>query len=326
MKKYFVATIAFVLCIGFAVAQKKRKPLEPLETGNERKLGVVYKEVGKRKLALDVYYPEETAKRPCPVIVYTHGGGWAAGSRFGVSKGLFSGVFKPLIKEGFCVVSVTYRLYSKGGTVRMRDCVIDSKDAVRYLVKNSTELEIDPEKIFVFGDSAGGQIAQMLLLTPAELLPGAAELATVDYGVQAGVSWYGPCDFEKLDLFNPDDRPDFPDRFGARIVGNENVTPEERVNLYREMSPVNYLKADSPPLLMIQGDKDTTIPVKHAYYMEERANELDAPVEIMIVHNSGHNWRKVDADIQPTRDEISEKTVSFFVNYLRGDSEALAED
>ena len=66
MKKYFVATIAFVLCIGFAVAQKKRKPLEPLETGNERKLGVVYKEVGKRKLALDVYYPEGNCKAPLP--------------------------------------------------------------------------------------------------------------------------------------------------------------------------------------------------------------------------------------------------------------------
>ena len=78
---------------------------------------------------------------------------------------------------------------------------------------------------------------------------------------------------------------------------------------------MTYLKADSPPLLMIQGDKDTTIPVKHAYYMKKKAEEVEAPVEIMIIKNSGHNWRKVDADIEPTADEIIERTVSFFADH-----------
>lgn len=314
MKTRLFILIALACCVSLAEAQTK-KARQPLDAGAERKLGVVYKTVDERKLEFDIYYPDHSGNSP--VIVYTHGGGWAAGSRFGVSNGLFAPLFKALIKEGFCVVSVDYRLCRKDGTTRMRDCVIDSKDAIRFLIKNSGALKIDSERVFVFGDSAGGHIAQMLLLTSPESLVGDSGLAKVDFKVLAGLSWYGPCDFQNQELFNHDDRPNFRDRFGLRIVGEGDVTPEEKLRLYREMSPVNYLKKESPPLLMIQGDKDTTIPVKHAYHMEKRAKELDAPVRILIVRNAGHNWRKVNADIKPSRAEILQATVSFFVNQLR---------
>jgi dipeptidyl aminopeptidase/acylaminoacyl peptidase len=131
----------------------------------------------------------------------------------------------------------------------------------------------------------------------------------------AGVSWYGPCDFEKTSLFNHDDRPNFKDRFGARII-NSNAKPENKLLLYREMSPINYLHKNSAPLLMIQGDKDTTIPVKHAYYMAEKANEVGADVTTLIIKNAGHNWRKVGADINPTRESIITTTVDYFVSHL----------
>ncbi|WP_435896175.1 alpha/beta hydrolase family protein [Oceaniferula spumae] len=317
----FSILLALIICLVPTTAQeqktkKPKKPRKALETGHETKLGVVYKTVGKRKLEFDMYYPAAEAGRPCPVIVYTHGGGWAAGSRFGAASGGFAPLFKILVNKGFCIVSVDYRLYSKQGTVRMRDCVIDSKDAIRYLVKNSKDLGIDPKQLFVFGDSAGGHIAQMLLLTPAKDLSGDKNLADVDYCVVAGLSWYGPCDFEKTELFNHNDRPDFRDRFGPRIT-DKGVTAEEKLRLYREMSPINYLKKDSPPLLMIQGDKDTTIPVKHAYYMEQKAKELGAPVQTLIVKNAGHNWRKVDAEISPTRTEIINASAKFFMEHLK---------
>jgi acetyl esterase/lipase len=316
MKTRFIIIIALILGLASVEAQRK-KPRTALETGNARKLGVVYKAVGKRELELDMYYPASGAKKPCPVIVYTHGGGWAAGSRFGAASGGFAPLFKVLMKEGFCIVSVDYRLARKGTRVRMRDCVIDSKDAIRYLVKNSDSLSIDPKQVFVFGDSAGGHIAQMLALTPPASLPGDADLASIDYQIVAGISWYGPCDFENTSLFNHDDRPNSRDRFGPRITGDTKVTPEEKLRLYREMSPVDYLKKDSPPLFMIQGDKDTTIPVKHAYEMHKRAQDLQAPVKILIVKNSGHNWRKVDADIEPSRNEIIEATAEFFGRHAK---------
>ena len=158
-------TIVLLISLSVCVQAQKKKPRAALETGYERSLGVVYKTVDDRDLEFDVYYPDSDSRKPSPVIVYTHGGGWAAGSRYGAAGRLFAPLFKELTERGFCVVSVDYRLYRKGGAIRMRDCVIDAKDAVRYLVSNSKEFNIDPDQVFVFGDSAGGHIAQMLLLT-----------------------------------------------------------------------------------------------------------------------------------------------------------------
>ena len=300
-----------------SIEELRKARIPYLETGGERKLDIIYKKIDQRDLLLDLYYPTSKSKEaPHPAIIYTHGGGWAAGSKQGITNGSFKDVFLKLVDHGFAVASVNFRLCRKDGAVTMRDCVIDSKDAVRYLSRNSDTLKLDPNRFFVMGDSAGGQIAQMLLLSSPETLPGDQDLAAVSFRMLAGVSWYGPCDFEKTDLFNHDDRADFRDRFGPRILGS-NSDPDSKRKLYREMSPVNYLSSDRPPLLMIQGDRDTTIPVKHAYYMKQKADAAKAPVEIMIIKNAGHNWRKVDADIDPSREAIVERTVQFFVDHLQ---------
>jgi len=287
-----------------------------LNTGGERKLNVLYKETKEENLYLDIYYPKnKKVGQKLPVVIYTHGGGWAAGSRHGAANASFKTVHTTLLEKGFCVVSVSYRLWKKNGTTTMRDCVIDSKDAMRYLSKHSKTLNVDPNRFYSFGDSAGGHISQMLLLSSPESLKGEKSLEKYTYKMVAGVSWYGPCDFEKTSLFNHDDRPNFKDRFGARII-NSNTNSKDKLSLYREMSPINYLHKNSAPLLMIQGDKDTTIPVKHAYYMAEKANEVEADVTTLIIKNAGHNWRKVDAVINPTRREIEKSTIDYLVSHL----------
>ncbi len=290
------------------------KDVQYLETGGGRKLEVVYKQISGRELKLDLYYPTAKRSANCPVVVFTHGGGWASGNRYKAASGSFADVFKALVKEGFAVAPVSYRLASADSKVTIRDCVIDCKDAIRYLANNSESLGIDPMRICVMGDSAGGHIAQMLLLASPEQLTGEPSLANVSYRMVAGVSWYGPCDFERMDLFNYDDRADFKDRFSTRILGDV-PEPRDKLARYREVSPINYLSSKSAPLLLIQGDKDTTIPVKHAYYMQLKAREIEAPVEIMIIKNSGHNWRKVDAEIDPTKETIIARTTQFFVEH-----------
>lgn len=294
--------------------RRKQRP-KYLKTDGEQRLEVTYKSIANRDLKLDLYYPAKGSAERVPVVVFTHGGGWAAGNRYKAASGSFAIVFQDLLNSGFAVAPVTYRLAKKGSDVTMRDCVIDCKDAIRYLAKNSKTLGIDPTRIGVMGDSAGGHIAQMLLLAQPEQLPGDSTLSETAYQMKAGVSWYGPCDFEDVELFNHDDRPDFKDRFAARILGSASE-PKDKLERYREVSPINYLGTNSPPLLMIQGDKDTTIPVKHAYRMKKKAESLKSPVEIMIIKNSGHNWRKVGEDIKPSRDEIIERTITFFQLHL----------
>ena len=323
LAQWFAVTLIVALATTGIVAQETAdqdnaaspsSQSEYLETGGDRKLELVFKNVSGRDLKLDLYYPTDKRPEKCPVIVFTHGGGWAAGSRYKAANAPFDVLFKRLVKEGFAVAPVSYRLAKNGSNVAIRDCVIDCKDAIRYLAKNSESLGIDPRRICVMGGSAGGHIAQMLLLASDAQLPGDEQLALTSYNMKAGVSWYGPCDFVKTDLFNHDDRPDFRDRFGPRVLGS-NTGPSDKLERYREVSPINYLSKNSPPLLMIQGDKDTTIPVKHAHYMKHKADAIGAPVEGMIIKNAGHNWRRVDADIDPSREEIIERTVQFFVDH-----------
>ncbi len=285
-----------------------------MDTLGKELMNVCYKKVDGKSLYLDFYLPDDSSKSDKPVVVFTHGGGWAAGNKDKAGFDSVAQVHQALLKEGFCVMSVGYRLVNKNGGSRMRDCVIDAKDAVRFISAYKEELGIDPSKIYTFGDSAGGQMAQMLLLSSPDSLKGDAELSKFSFKTVAGVSWYGPCDFQDVSLFNHDDREGFRDRFGARIMG-ETAKLEDKERLYKEMSPVSYLTKDSSPLLMIQGDKDTTIPVKQAYRMQEELKTVSAPVEIVIVKNAGHNWRSVDAPIEPTRDEVIQKTIHFFLKY-----------
>ena len=219
--------------------------------------------------------------------------------------------------QGFCVASVDYRLCTKEGNITVHDCVTDAKDALRFLAKNAAQFSLDAERVFTWGDSAGGHLAQMLLLSPPESFPGDPTLADAKYHLIAGVSWYGPCDFEKIELFTPPDGNAVRDRFGARII-KPGVDDKTKLAAYREVSPVTYLRAHSPPLLMMQGDKDPTIPVHHARYMKERGDAMKAPVETFIVENSGHNWREVGGALRPSLDEIMTKTAAFMKQQLAG--------
>ena len=280
------------------------------------KLDVIYKTTEQGSLKLDLHYP--TAAKPGtkhPLVLFTHGGGWSAGNKTIGDRGVrFLGV-SALNAQGFCVASVDYRLCTKDGKITIKDCVTDAKDALRFLAKNATQYAVDPEHVFTFGDSAGGHLAQMLLLSPPDSFPGDPALADVKYRLIAGVSWYGPCDFEKTDLFNGPGQTDVRDRFGARII-NANADAQTKLAAYREVSPVNYLKPSSPPLLMVQGDKDPTIPVHHARYMKERADAAKAPVEVLIIENSAHNWKETSGALRPSLDDIVTTTAAFMKQHL----------
>jgi acetyl esterase/lipase len=279
-------------------------------------LDVVYKTTEQGPLKLDLHYPGvPRAGATFPLVLFTHGGGWVTGTKTIGDRGVrFMGV-KTLNTQGFCVASVDYRLCTKEGSITVRDCVTDAKDALRFLAKNAARLSLEAENFFTWGDSAGGHLAQMLLLSPPESFPGDPVLADAKYRLIAGVSWYGPCDFEKTELFIPPGGTGVGDRFGSRIL-KPGAAEQTRLAAYREVSPVNYLRPESPPLLMMQGDKDPTIPVQHAHSMKERADAVKAPVETFIVQNSGHNWREVDGSLSPTLEEIMTKTAEFMKKHL----------
>jgi len=285
-----------------------------LETNGKKNLNVKYKTTEAEDLYLDIYYPSvKNTTKKFPVVFYTHGGGWFNGSKENIVRAPVDAPFLKLLEHGFAVVSINYRL-TRRKSVLMRDCVIDAMDALRFLSKNSEEFSLDTDKVYPIGDSAGGHIAQLITLANPDNFKGDKKLFGNPYKVIAGISWYGPSDFTIKKLFETDDKTKEADRFSSRITKTEKS--QSKINeMYKEMSPIFYLTKNSPPLFMMAADNDTTIPVAHAYHIKKKADEIDANVDMFIVKNAGHNWRKAGGKIDPTLDVITQKTVDFFLKY-----------
>jgi acetyl esterase/lipase len=285
-----------------------------LKTKGKKNLNVKYKSTKVEDLYLDIYYPSENiGSKKLPIVFYTHGGGWFNGSKENIVRNPVAAPFLELLAHGFAVVSINYRL-TRRKSVLMRDCVIDAMDALRFLSKNSDAFALDTNKVYPIGDSAGGHIAQMITLANPDDFEGDKKLYEQPYKVVAGVSWYGPSDFTIKELFVTKDATKEADRFSSRITKTE--SNKNRVKaMYKEMSPIFYLTPNSPPLYMMAADNDTTIPVGHAYHMKKKADEINANVDMFIVKNAGHNWRKAGGNIDPTLEVITQKTVDFFLKY-----------
>lgn len=125
------------------------------------KLDITYKVTSQGPLRLDLHYPAAPkAGAEFPLVIFTHGGGWTTGDKTIGDRGVrFRGV-SALMAQGLCVASVEYRLWTKDGGVMIRDCVTDSKDALRLLAKNAQRFSLNANRVFTFGDSAGGAMAR----------------------------------------------------------------------------------------------------------------------------------------------------------------------
>lgn len=155
-----------------------RKPLPPDRTGtgpqpraeivdhDGAKIRIVWDlsytyhpDVPPEQMAMDLFIPE--GARDCPVLVYCHGGGWAAGNKNGIGpKSLY------FASIGILVASVNYRL----GEVRpQRSGATDIADAIRFLHHEVGSLGGDPNRIFIMGHSAGAHLAALATCDPSLL-------------------------------------------------------------------------------------------------------------------------------------------------------------
>lgn len=143
---------------------------------------------------MDIYLPEKAAGSD-PVIVVVHGGGFAFGSQ---TMDIIQPVIRAGTANGYVVASIDYR---KSGEAAFPAAVADVKAAVRYLKANAKTYGIDPERVVVWGESAGAYLSVMTALTPeaAELDGDAAVWADQSSQVAALVDFYGPVEFYTMD-------------------------------------------------------------------------------------------------------------------------------
>jgi len=196
-------------------------------------------------LKLNLYRPMQIAKYPAIITLY--GGAWLRGNPDYNEE--FSRYMAAL---GYCVVAIDYRHAPK---YRFPAQLEDVQAALSYIKTHADNWEIDLNRIALMGRSAGAHLA-MLTAYDSSVLP-----------IRAVVNYYGP-----NDLIRGYNDPPFPDAIDVRAVLRAFLggTPDELNELYRRASPINYVKPNLPPSLLVYAGRDHIVQAKFGRSLYER--------------------------------------------------------
>ncbi|NWF88658.1 MAG: alpha/beta hydrolase [Ignavibacteriaceae bacterium] len=205
---------------------------------------VVYKEYGKRKLRLDMFFPKENWQK-YPAVILVHGGGWLSGD-----KSQQIPMAQELAAFGFVTAAVEYRLSPEA---KYPAAILDLKSSIRWLRANSSKYNIDTNKIAALGCSSGGHLVSMLGVTNGnpkfELGESYIEHSS---DVQAVVDIDGVLDFTHPAESGKDNDPKKPS-VGKLWLG---YTFNEKPDIWKEASPISYVDENTPPFLFINSSND----------------------------------------------------------------------
>ncbi len=257
----------------------------------------VYGVAGGHKLRMTLCLPEGGAK-PYPAVVLIHGGGWTFGNRF--MKVWYA---KQLARQGYVAMSINYRMLPVHTIV---DCVHDSKAAVRYLRLNAEKYGIDPDRIGVMGDSAGGHLALMLAATqPEDGLEGSTNPGASS-AVQAAVSIYGVADFSLFE--KPGKRK--PAKVWRKMAGEEQL---EGRDAFEALSPIRYVHPGMCPVLLLHGTKDPLVAYTQSEQFYKSACANGVPARLVSFPGWGHAF---DYFRPHNRAKVFEEALGFFNTHL----------
>ncbi len=249
--------------------------------------GAVYSVLeGYRPLRLDLYLPP-VSRPPARLVVWIHGGAFLHGDRTALPPLLErERLFTRLPLARFAVASIEYRLSNEAVFPAQ---IEDVQAAIRWLRARHAELGIDPARIAVWGESAGGHLAAYAGVAGR---PGsteaAVEFADQPTNVSAVVDWYGPTDFSTMDqqagaISRMDhDHPDSPE---SRLIG---APVQERADLVKHADPAMHVTAAAPPFLIMHGTQDGLVPFGQSEHLVARLNELGVPVDFRPVVGADH--------------------------------------
>jgi len=250
---------------------------------------------------LDIYHPITSSDHPTPAVIYIHGGAWLECDK---DSELFFPLMKKLQEKGIFTVSINYRLAPEHPFPAM---IEDARCAVRYLRENAMKFNIDPKKIGVFGDSAGGHLALLVGMATSVTEWDTPEYAQQSSRVQAVVDIYGITDNTKIFV---DDSTDIMQKvFRARSVDDP---------VLKKASPLTYVAPSAPPMLIVHGDVDQVVPYQQSIWLYDAMKLKGNSVEFLTVKNADHNFIPVkDEPIEPPLDSVFDKIVVFFEQQLK---------
>jgi acetyl esterase/lipase len=243
---------------------------------------IVFAEHDGIKLLGDLYSPKGLDK--APVLVAVHGGGWQVGNRkFYTNWGPY------LAKNGIAVFAIEYRLM-KPGVKTYPGAVYDTKAAVQYVRAKAAELGVDPERIGMIGDSAGGHLSALVALAGEEPLYSSEYKSDPNSGVSAKVKavvgFYGVYDMLAQYQHDLVARP--LDNIGEKFLG---AGPHTNRKVFFESSPISYATAsrNSTRFLLIHGtDDDIVDPATQSIAFLNALTQARFLVRRVIIPGAGH--------------------------------------
>lgn len=221
------------------------------------KRNILFQEVAGQRLKLDVYRPRRRPTTLLPAVLQIHGGAWVLGDKREQGIPLLT----HLAANGWVGFNANYRL-SPGAT--FPDHLVDLKRAVAWIREHGHRHGADPDYLIVTGGSAGGHLTALMALTANDprYQPGFED---VDTSFRAAVPFYGVYDFtNRLDTSDPV----FVEKFLEPLVMKAFL--DEEPERFADASPIDLVREDAPPFLVIHGDRDTLAPVVDARLFVER--------------------------------------------------------
>jgi acetyl esterase/lipase len=292
--------------------------LQQLGLKSER--DIEYREnTAQQRNRLDFIYPKNKIYDKAPLFIYIHGGGNTGGTKDGIySRGAL--ILKELTEAGVAVASIDYRLFGKGEELGFHHLFQDCKDALRFLAKNADRFGIDPNKFVTWGTSAGGSKALITALTESDFLPGEVTGAGIEHTVIGAISFYGGTTYVVEDVWKKR-LEHFPARSqtkGAMLFKpSHGMSTEEIAKL---VSADQYLEVDSPPILLVHGDTDPTVPIEVSTHLYKLALEKGIDIQLVEVKNAGHGFKQVEgnaASPSMTWDEAQQLVVRQVLEWIQ---------
>ena len=257
------------------------------------KEGIVIGEGGGRSLKADIFLPplEEKSR---PAVLFIHGGGWIEGDR---SQLRGYGIL--LARLGFVCMCNSYRLSNESIWPAQ---IQDVNCAIRYLRTNATDLGLDPNRIGVSGNSAGGHLSLMAAATNYDqIFEGEGGSNEVSSEIKAVCAIYPPTTIRQLEMLNP-----LENAF-LMLMGKEAKKED-----FDKASPLNYVTEDYPPCMLIHGSTDSVVRLKDSTKFYEKLIEFNRPASLHIFSEEEHAF-----DGEPDYGRaIADLQALFFKKYL----------
>jgi acetyl esterase/lipase len=260
---------------------------------------------------MDIFLPNTTG--PYPVIIWIHGGGYNSGDKNNTD----SNAPKQGLNRGYAVVSINYRLSEES---KFPAQIYDVKAAIRFIRAHSKELNINPDKIAVWGRSAGGGLAALAGTSAnvKELQNDSLGNGNISNRVEAVVDLKGPINFstllEQLQLQNNSQNKTLDYQLSQmmlkQLMGEDvSLIPIEDA----KANPETYITPDDPPFLIEHGTADTTIPYMQSVDFANKLQKVlgDEKVTLKLIPGLGHN------DPYFNKEENVDEIFDFLDKYLK---------